>query len=508
MPIISKLVKGVSSGIGLASEAIADHKEKKAAKQSTASSPSDSQQQSLEVGESSGGTRGVSRQTSSDSRSQVLGDDKKSPSTRDDSDSSSEDELDTDRAEWALDDAAAELEEAPPSYEASTGTPSSAEDVANTFAEKHNLNRAPSKGHRPLPCPVILPQRRPKDKSRGFIRAYAPLLGECAGIDQATFLDFLKDFDRSSRANPALDVINVAAFAVGMVPNPIAMGVAIAVQVAAGTAREVQTRHRRNTYLDQINETLFKPRGLYCMVMTFKPDSPYDPVMHVDLDSSDRALTKALSTPESEMRRKLKNLRLSSGTTRGEMSLPEAAPLVYPALDAAAARAAQTGTQLPEQKQNALKSSGKFLADYLDRRAQATYAATNPGTLLAEARPPPRKEFASRFSDPNHPVNSGSLISLLTGGHFNPKAEKRARRAQRRAYRGGYELSETDIKNAEMGRMPRRNKGLIRRVLQKNVLYLTIVNLPTEEETAELMRELDMAEKKNQRPGQKGDDWQ
>ncbi|KAL6252929.1 hypothetical protein RBB50_000648 [Rhinocladiella similis] len=501
MPIIGKLVKGVSSGIGLASEAIADRKEKKAAKEkvTTSSDP----QQSLEVGESSRGT-GVSRQHSSDSRAPVLGDDKKSFS-KDDSDSSSEDELDTDRAEWALDDAAAELEEAPSSYEASTGTPSSAEEVANTFVQNHNLTQAPSKRYRPLPCPVILPQRRPKDKSRGFIRAYPPLLGECAGIDQATFLDFLKDFDRSSRANPALDVINVAAFAVGMVPNPIAMGVAIAVQVAAGTAKEVQTRHRRNTYLDQINETLFKPRGLYCMIMTFKPDSPYDPVMHVDLNSTDRALTKALSTPESEMRAKLKNLRLSSGVTKGEMSLPEAAPLVYPALDAAATQAAQSGAQLPQQKQNALKSSGKFLADYLDRRAQATYAGSNPGNRLAAATPPPRKEFASRFSDPNHPVNSGSLVALLTGGHFDPKAGKRARRAQRRASRRGYELSETDLKNAEMGRMPRRKKGLIGRVLQKDVLYLTVVNLPTEEETAELLQELDKA---TIQAGQKGDDWQ
>lgn len=42
-----------------------------------------------------------------------------------------------------------------------------------------------------LPCPVILSQRRPRDKKRGFIRAYAPVLEEC-GIDQATFLDFLK----------------------------------------------------------------------------------------------------------------------------------------------------------------------------------------------------------------------------------------------------------------------------------------------------------------------------
>lgn len=45
-------------------------------------------------------------------------------------------------------------------------------------------------------------------------------------------------------------------------------------------------------------------------------------------------------------------------------------------------------------------------------------------------------EFASRFSDPNHPANSGSLISLLTGGHVNPAKRKRDLRNARRIARG------------------------------------------------------------------------
>lgn len=49
-----------------------------------------------------------------------------------------------------------------------------------------------------LPCPVIVPQRRPRDKTRGFIRAYAPILSEC-GIDQTTFLQFLETMDKASK---------------------------------------------------------------------------------------------------------------------------------------------------------------------------------------------------------------------------------------------------------------------------------------------------------------------
>lgn len=54
-------------------------------------------------------------------------------------------------------------------------------------------------GHPPenpqrLPCPVIIPQRRPRNKDRGFVRAYAPVLRDC-GIDQEVFLQFLEYLD-------------------------------------------------------------------------------------------------------------------------------------------------------------------------------------------------------------------------------------------------------------------------------------------------------------------------
>lgn len=45
-----------------------------------------------------------------------------------------------------------------------------------------------------LPCPVIIPQRRPRNKDRGFVRAYAPILQDC-GIDQEIFLQFLEYLD-------------------------------------------------------------------------------------------------------------------------------------------------------------------------------------------------------------------------------------------------------------------------------------------------------------------------
>ena len=49
-----------------------------------------------------------------------------------------------------------------------------------------------------LTCPVIIPQRRPGDKTRGFERAYAPVLEEY-GINQDSFLHFLKSFHKASK---------------------------------------------------------------------------------------------------------------------------------------------------------------------------------------------------------------------------------------------------------------------------------------------------------------------
>ena len=49
-----------------------------------------------------------------------------------------------------------------------------------------------------LPGPVIIPQRRPHNKSRGFVRAYAPVLANC-DIDQATFMGFHKAMYKASQ---------------------------------------------------------------------------------------------------------------------------------------------------------------------------------------------------------------------------------------------------------------------------------------------------------------------
>jgi hypothetical protein len=112
---------------------------------------------------------------------------------------------------------------------------------------------------KPLPYPVILPQRRPQTKSRAFVWAYTPLLGECKGIDETTFLHFLDEFYEKTQASQYLQAINVASGVVGMVPSVVAVAISTTMSIGARSAIEVQGRYEINTYLDQANEQLFNP---------------------------------------------------------------------------------------------------------------------------------------------------------------------------------------------------------------------------------------------------------
>lgn len=85
-----------------------------------------------------------------------------------------------------------------------------------------------------------------------------------------------------------------------------------------------------SAFLDRMNETLFKPRGLIGMITTYKPD-------------------QKSSTVGVDMFR-------SSGTANGELQLPEAAALVFPEDEAREGR----------------KNPSSFTADYSDKPSHAT----------------------------------------------------------------------------------------------------------------------------------------
>ena len=197
-------------------------------------------------------------------------------------------------------------------------------------------------------------------------------------------------------------------------------------------------------------------------------------------------ITKSL-TPSSSTAGKIKeNLKFTSGKSYTELSLPAAAPLIFPDLDAAAQ--VDEDTEAAKKKQNAFKKSSKFVGDYMDRRARAKYSAENPESLLSV---PAAKPFASRYSDPNHPAVTGGLISLVTGGHVDPRRSRKEARKEARKARDP---------RGPIGRI-RKATGTdkpLKKILRQDVVYLLVVNLPSEEELEATRKEMEreQAEKK------------
>ncbi|EXJ77121.1 hypothetical protein A1O3_10279 [Capronia epimyces CBS 606.96] len=426
------LAKGVVNILGVATEAYAHHKQKKEA-------TSRSLQPSEDCSRSS-----TSSSTLSSSSSSPVG------FVEDDDD------------EWLRDEAQEQLKD---------GTETDTQIKMVVLPPNVEAQQFASPSQSPgLPCPVILPQRRPESKSKGFVRAYAPDLAGC-GIDQATWLQFLADFEQSVKGEGYFHAVNLS-IAAGVLTytvaaatvNPAVHLAAFAVHTSIEAGRRLRNTREINKYLESMNEELFKPRGLYALLMTYKPTSS-ESVVGVDMKQS---VASSIMSRNSGQRTKF---RTASGKTYGDAELPECAPLVFPALDAAN----------PEQKQNAFKRAGAFMSDYRDRRARAQFEHNNPDSRLNIL---PQEKFSSIFADPNHPINKGGSLNVITGGYL---------------YKGAKALRDGGAGNAlpfKLGRQAgKEGTGVggtsgqfVKRIIGENVLYLMVVNMPTEEEMRQAAR--------------------
>lgn len=536
--VIGRVVRLIGGGIGLGREAYLHNKEKKAraVQSSSAGAPSVSvtgpaededvyvQLSNADANEliARGEAVHVTDEKQSSSKLYEVDDDES-----DYSDSSEYSELhEEDEQDWALDEAAA-----PPSYEQSEAENSRSASLGTLIHEvvpDYHPSISNSAVTARLPYPIIIPQRRPGTKTRGFVHAYAPDLAPC-GIDQDIFIRFIQNFHKASQAFPIFNILVISANIAGLVPGAIAMAVSISVQVAARTGQEIQGHYRTNTYLDDINKELFMPRGLYAMVIKYKPDTTNSGQTEVGEETTDMITAKAIAryapgneTTQHNLKAKLKNIRLTSGESQSERAMPiTCCPLIFPALDAQpntttpfSPPTSPSGVPFSPQCSTASASSnglkdkasraGESIADYYDRRAQATYIATNPDTTLASTAATP--EFRSRFSDANHAASSGHIVNLVTGGKLQHPAGRRPTKAEKRAAKGARRQMKREYKDARRisrGREPkgpRRSKGKgpvgmvvggVKRVLKEDVMYLIIVNLPSEEELREARQVLE-----------------
>ncbi|KAJ9615277.1 hypothetical protein H2200_001352 [Cladophialophora chaetospira] len=315
-----------------------------------------------------------------------------------------------------------------------------------------------------LPCPVILPQKRPESKTRGFVRAYALSLAD-SGIDQVTWFKFLTEFEESVKGEGNFHAVNLS-IALGVLTytvaatavNPAVHLAAFAVHTSIEAGRRLRNTRQINKYLEHMNDTLFEPHGLYALLMTYKSTSGESSVT-IDMKTN---IISSITSRDSGLRSKF---RTASGKTYGDAQLPECAPLIFPALDAATT----------EQRQNAFRRASAFLGDYRDRRARAQFQHNNPESALNVL---PKEEFSSIFADPNHPINRGGSLNAITGGYL---------------FKGAMALRDKGAGNVipfKLGRQAgKEGTGVggasghaVKRVIGESVLYLMVVNMPTDEE--------------------------
>ena len=353
-----------------------------------------------------------------------------------------------DEDDWELDEVGDELDKAQgktidhDSDDADDGDPiQSDQDKASKkirkltlkFLNEHPLPPNPA-NHEPLPYPIILPQRRPRNRSRGFVQAYAPVL-QSVGIDQATWMDFLGTFHKAAQASPFIMGIFIAAHLCGYIPTIPTMVCSIIVQHAVLATIVTQRQSRTNTFLDDLNQHFFRPRGLFIFLVSYKGERGKWSTEALDISHAVAKNVETLDKPTSGNRTaKIKhNMQWTSGTSHGMIEMPESAPLIYPALEAAAERG--EGNSKPNEDGNTskIKSFRAFLSEYNDRRAQARFQAENPDSSLNVSI---SKHFASRYSDPTHPANSGSLASLVTGGKIDRVGYARQRDQRIKEQRG------------------------------------------------------------------------
>ncbi|GAB5593416.1 hypothetical protein Unana1_08316 [Umbelopsis nana] len=324
----------------------------------------------------------------------------------------SESEGDADEDDWEQDE---ELED-----ESDTGYGYEHENHKKRVTE---FSAPPAPQHRPPPntlvLPVIIPQRRPGTRNRGFVRAYAPDLARC-GIYEEDFLRFHKELFTSMQSSKTITVINLAAFAVGFVPSVTALVLSTVVQTAAGFAAAIQGRVQCSKFMQHANQAYFNPRGLHAVIMTYKPE-----------DSSQRFLSAELSQAFENSLLPKKWVEKKKATTATE--LPDSCPLIYPTAPENHNQASESGLKSTGSN---IKSAYKFVQGYSDRRAQQKYIDEHQDSGLAGPAP----QFLSQRGRPDSGKGStiiGTALRGITGSTTRTRREqRRMRRAERRRASG------------------------------------------------------------------------
>lgn len=341
-------------------------------------------------------------------------------------------------------------------------------DFAQDFIKRHPFDQAVAGSQSPIQLPVVIPQRRPKNRGRGFVRAYSPVLAD-AGIDQPEFIDFMDSFNKAIKPSDWLAAIELISWAGYAAPEPIALLLDQAAEAATEAAIEAQSRYRSGKFIDRVNAEYFLPRGLVALIVTWKSwdgEQPEPPArrsqdariavprpkipeneLHSDEEAQLRKLAGGVSysgpaitsrpsiDPSFSFSQGWQDLKSRKATPKeiharltpqiqermkrydGVFECAETAPLVFPspASDYEAMVTKKNGKRM-----NGFDRGEQWLNGFRDRRAQMKWAAkTQDGTTSTLKQ----HEFRSRYADPSHPAASGDIVAFATGGKWSTRGK-------------------------------------------------------------------------------------
>lgn len=383
LPIVGLFVGLISNGIGVSAELVAAHKKAKGSR-SVSPGPSTSQGPSLALPETATIVVSDKEKVRSASRSRLLRDccklflptfpcplmailtatksEKSANYPADDEPPQYEEVVAEEDLLWDLDAAASNEETARSSTERGLSGDTTIPTLAASILAKCSRQ---SHGQTHLRHPVIIPQRRPGQNARGFIRAYAPSL-EPHGISLDAFLTFLKNFDRAAAVSPVMNVVFLSEPTVGMTPKAACRITTPVLQTAVGAAMELQHHQRTWTFLDEVNAKVLRPRGLCALIVCYRQDG--DRLVSAEQVDFNQLIQQRLQRQPG--RRRDVSRRLHNGSTVANFEMPEAAPLVLPQLD-------QMAHSSGGEKAGKMKVMSKAMGDYYDRRAQAINVSSN-----------------------------------------------------------------------------------------------------------------------------------
>ena len=145
---------------------------------------------------------------------------------------------------------------------------------------------------------------------------------------------FTKAFHRSIHKQGRFNAVNIAvaisvlAETAVVAPSVAVHATAFCIHTSIEAGRRLYISHETNNFLDAMNTNLFRSRGLYALIMSYKPSSR-SASETLDVNAH---ITSAVASRTTENR---SSFRATSGKTTFAAQMPEVVPLVFPLLRSA-----------------------------------------------------------------------------------------------------------------------------------------------------------------------------